>query len=668
MTEDQARQQITSLTGKINHYNYKYYNENISEISDFEFDKMLEELIKLEDEFPALRLPDSPTLRVGGTINKSFQTVAHKHPMLSLGNTYSRADLEEFDQRVAKGLGTNDYEYFCELKFDGVALSMTYRNGLLVQGVTRGDGTQGDEITANVKTIRTLPLRVDLPELPDEFEVRGEAFIPKKVFLELNKSREEAGEETYANARNTASGTLKMQDSAMVARRKLDCYIYSYLSRTSPGTHEKGIHMLEKAGFNVSPTHKKCKGIEEVLQYIDYWETRRFDLPAETDGIVIKVNNTDQQQELGFTAKSPRWAIAYKYQAESALTQLKSITFQLGRTGAVTPVAELEPVFLAGTTVKRASLHNANEIKRLDLRPGDYVYIEKGGEIIPKVTAVELSKRPANSQPLDYIRQCPECGTLLERKENEVIHYCPNKKGCPSQIKGRIAHFIHRKAMDIDSLGEQTIRLLYENGLLKDPSDLYALRYEDIIQLEGFKDLSSNNLLQGIENSKSRPFKNVLFALGIRYVGQTVAEKLTAHFQSVDSLAAATFDELIAVPEIGERIAQSIKDYFTDPENEREIDKLREFGLCFVEDQKKLTGGNDTLKGKTFVISGVFNNYSRDELKEVIKQYGGKVVSSISSRLDYLIAGDKMGPAKKEKAISLEVEIITEDEFDNLLK
>src|SRR5690349_9904714 len=533
MQPDQAKKEIEKLTKLINHHNDLYYQQSKTEISDQEFDALLESLTKLEQQFPQLREPDSPTQRVGGTVTKEFATVFHKYPMLSLGNTYSREELEEFDGRVSRGLDGDSYEYFCELKFDGVSISLTYENGLLVRGVTRGDGVRGDDVTNNVKTIRNIPLVIKGKDVPPAFEVRGEVFMPKSAFARLNKDREDIGEERYANARNTASGTLKMQDSGEVARRKLDCFVY-YLKtdESSVPTHEKAIHLLESWSFNVSPTYKKCKNIEQVLEYIAHWDKKRLDLPLETDGVVIKVNSLEQQEQLGFTAKSPRWAIAYKYKAESMSTRLNGVTYQVGRTGAVTPVASLEPIFLAGTTVKRASLHNANEIARLDLRIGDYVFVEKGGEIIPKVTGVDLPRRQAGSSPIQYIDKCPECGAELIRHEGEANHYCPNEKGCPPQIKGRIEHFIQRKAMDINSLGEKTIEQLYEIGLAKTPADLYDLKKEDLLKLEGYKDLSIKNLLQGIEASKSVPFEAVLFAIGIRFVGKTVAEKLARHFKS----------------------------------------------------------------------------------------------------------------------------------------
>ncbi|HTH54517.1 MAG TPA: NAD-dependent DNA ligase LigA [Cyclobacteriaceae bacterium] len=669
MTPAEAQKKIQDLTDQINYHNDLYYQKNKSEISDFEFDQLLEKLNTLEKEFPKLRLPDSPTQRVGGTITKEFASVVHEYPMLSLGNTYSAEELKDFDGRVAKGLDGEPYDYFCELKFDGVSISLKYENGILVQGVTRGDGVRGDDVIANAKTIRTLPLKIKGKNIPKKFEVRGEVFLPKNVFKQLNKEREDIGEETYANARNTASGTLKMQDSTEVAKRKLDCYLYYLLGEeNNVETHEEAIKKIESWGFQVSPTYKKCKNIDAVLKYIESWEKKRSELPLETDGVVIKVNNLRQQEQLGFTAKSPRWAISFKYKAESVSTRLNGITYQVGRTGAVTPVAELEPIFLAGTTVKRASLHNANEIARLDLRIGDYVFVEKGGEIIPKVTAVDISKRDAKLQPVKYISKCPECGIPLIRQEGEANHYCPNEAGCPPQIKGRIEHFIQRKAMDIDSLGERTIAQLYELGLVKTPADLYDLKKEDVMKLEGFKDLSTKNLLHGIETSKSAPFEAVLFAIGIRFVGKTVAEKLARHFKNLDSLAQASYEQLLEAPEVGEKIAQSVFDFFQRKENQREVARLKKAGLQFESSFKEPEKVSNALDGKSFVISGTFQNYERDQLKDVIVANGGKVLSSVSGKLDFLVAGENMGPAKREKAEKLGVKIIDEKEFEAMLK
>ncbi len=667
-SEEEIKTRIKELTDRVNYHNDLYYQKSKPEISDYEFDQLLEELVKLENQYPELRLPDSPTQRVGGSITKEFATVYHQYPMLSLGNTYSEEELTDFDGRVAKILEGDEYEYFCELKFDGVSISLIYEDGLLTKAVTRGDGVRGDDVTANIKTIRSLPLRIKSKNIPAKFEVRGEVFLPKEVFRQLNKEREDIGEETYANARNTASGTVKMQDSAEVAKRKLDCYAYYLLGEDNTGeTHDEAIHQLETWGFKVSPTYKKCKNIDAVFKYIKDWEHKRSDLPLDTDGVVIKVNSLEQQERLGFTAKSPRWAIAYKYKSESISTRLNGITYQVGRTGAVTPVAELEPVFLAGTTVKRASLHNANEIARLDLRIGDYVFVEKGGEIIPKVTGVDIEKRKPSFHPVIYISHCPECGQELIRKEGEANHYCPNEKGCPPQIKGRIEHFIQRKAMDIDSLGEQTIKQLFDIGLVKTPADLYDLTKQDLLKLEKVKDKSAQNMLDGIEQSKTQQFENVLFGIGIRYVGKTVAEKLARHFKNIDALISATYEQLLEAPEVGEKIAQSVVDFFKDKENIIEITRLKKAGLQFESTQQETTIISNVLQGKSFVVSGVFQNYEREQLKEIIASHGGKVLSSVSAKLNYLLAGENMGPAKREKAEKLGVKIISEGEFQTML-
>jgi DNA ligase (NAD+) len=665
---EKAKKEIDELVRQIEYHNDLYYQKDRTEISDQEFDKLLQRLIDLEGQHPELKSPHSPTQRVGGTITKEFPTVFHKYPMLSLGNTYSADELREFDARVAKGLEGESYEYFCELKFDGVSISLTYENGILTRGVTRGDGVRGDDVTNNVKTIRTIPLKVKGQNIPVSFEVRGEIFLPKEVFIQLNKERDDIGEERYANARNTASGTVKMQDSSVVAQRKLDCFAY-YLLGDESGieTHDEAITKLEHWGFNVSPTYRKCKTIDEVLEYIAEWETKRAGLPLETDGVVIKVNNIEQQVTLGFTAKSPRWAIAYKYKAESASTRLNGITYQVGRTGAVTPVAELQPVLLAGTTVKRASLHNANEIARLDLRIGDYVFVEKGGEIIPKVTGVDLAKREPSSVPVQYIDECPECSTKLIRYEGEAAHYCPNISGCPPQITGRIEHFIQRKAMDLNSLGERTIYQLFQLGLVKSPADLYDLKRDDVLKLDGYKDKSATNLLQGIEKSKATPFESVLFAIGIRYVGKTVAEKLARYFKNIDNIANATQEELLAAPEVGEKIAQSVYQFFQSPENRREIERLKTAGLKFESEIKEAVKQSDVLGNKSFLFSGVFTQ-DRELLQQIVVENGGRVLSSVSGKLDYLVAGDNMGPSKREKAEKLGVKIISEDEFGALLK
>lgn len=663
-----AQKRIEELSEKINFYNQEYYQNSNSVISDFEFDQLLAELIKLEADFPVLKKEESPTQRVGGTVTKEFANVVHKRPMLSLGNTYSEEDLTEFDNRIKKEIGDN-FEYVCELKFDGVALSLTYEKGILKTAVTRGDGVKGDDITANAKTIRTIPLKIADKDIPEEFEVRGEVFLPSDVFDAINKEKEDIGEQPLANARNAASGTVKMQDSSVVAKRKLDCFLYTLLvDDLKVETHSDSIKLLEKWGFNVSKTYKVCKGISEVMEYIHYWDKHRWDLPLSIDGIVLKLNNIRQQEALGFTAKSPRWAISYKFKAESVATVLESVSYQVGRTGAVTPVANLKPVQLAGTRVKRASLHNANEIERLGLRIGDTVFVEKGGEIIPKVTGIDLSKRLDSSEALVYIDQCPECDTLLTRTEGEANHYCPNEKGCPPQIKGKIEHFIQRKAMNVDGLGPETIESLFAAGLIKNPADLYELTFEQLMSLERFGEKSANNVLKGLEKTKTIPFHSVLFAIGIRFVGNTVAEKLTTHFKTIEALKLATFEELIAVNEIGERIARSVIDYFSQAENVHFVERLQKSGLQFVAEEKIVVKESDVFSGKTFLISGVFSKYSREELKEKIEANGGKIISSISAKLDYLVAGENMGPAKLEKATKLNVKMISEDEFIGMLK
>ncbi len=662
------QEQITVLTEKINNLNFQYYQNSFSEVSDFEFDKLLEQLISLENQYPELIRKDSPSHRVGGAISKEFESVNHRYPMLSLGNTYNSIDLADFDERVRKGLGEVNYEYICELKFDGVALSMWYENGTLSRGVTRGDGVRGDDITANVKTIRTIPLNILANNMPIRFEVRGEGFMPLTIFNFLNKEREDIGEQLLANPRNAASGTFKMQDSGIVAKRKMDCYIYQFLADEEVfKTHEESLICMKEMGFNISPTWKKCKNIEEVLQFINDWEEERFNLPLNTDGIVIKINSFAQREILGYTAKSPRWAISYKYQSESASTLLESVTYQVGRTGNVTPVANLKPVQLAGTTVKRASIHNANEIIRLDLHIGDYVFVEKGGEIIPKITAVDLEKRKGNLDIVQFPTNCPECGTELIRKEGEANHYCPNDKGCPPQIKGKIEHFIQRKALNIENLGTETIDLFYRKGLVITPADLYDLKYENLLNLEGFKEKSIQNILSGVEKSKQIPFKQVLFGIGIRFVGATVAEKLAIYFNNIDNLAKANIEDLLQVPEIGERIAQSVVEYFQNADNQVYIARLKAAGLQFTHDDVEIVVEGDKLAGKTFVISGTFQNFERDDLKMKIEANGGKVLSGVSGKLNYLIAGSEAGPSKLEKAQKLNVSIISEEEFMQML-
>ncbi len=678
ITKEDTQKEIVRLSDLIDYHSHLYYQKNTTEISDYEFDQLLDKLIHLEDLFPELKSPFSPTQRVGGPVTKEFEAVVHKYPMLSLGNTYSRDDIIEFDKRVAKGLEGQDYEYICELKFDGVAISLTYKKGLLVRAVTRGDGIRGDDVTANAKTIRTLPLKIKNKDSPEEFEVRGEVFLSKEAFRKLNEERADIGEETYVNARNTSSGTLKLHDSSEVARRRLDCYLYSLLGPESDvKTHEESIAKLIDMYFNVSPTFRKCHNVTEIFDYIDEWETRRFKLPVETDGVVIKVNSISQQEELGYTAKSPRWAISYKYKAESATTKLKDITYQVGRTGAITPVAELVPVFLAGTTVKRASLHNANEIARLDLRIGDIVFIEKGGEIIPKVTRVDISKRGYNVPKVTFITNCPECNTPLVRKQGEAVHYCPNEKGCSTQIQGRIEHFIQRKAMNIESLGPETIRGLLDKGLIHDGAGLYTLNFDDLNGLEftmqtgkdrmmksrSLREKSAQNIIKAVEKSKSRPFENVLFGIGIRYVGATVSEKLVNHFKTIERIQDAGFDELIEAEDIGERIAHSIESFFKDSDNLNFINKLKYAGLILEKQDDISEIQSGVLNGKTFVVSGTFKNFSRDEIKESVKSHGGIIISSVSAKLDYLLTGEKPGPSKISKAGKLGISMITENEF-----
>lgn len=663
------QEQINQLTEQLNQYSFLYYQTANPEISDYEFDKLLEKLNDLEKQYPDFIRKDSPTHRVGGTISKEFESVTHRFPMLSLGNTYNAQDLADFDERVRKGLNDESYEYICELKFDGVALSMWFENGVLTRGVTRGDGVRGDDITTNVKTIRTLPLKIETANMPQSFEVRGEGFMPLTSFENLNKEREDIGEQLLANPRNAASGTFKMQDSGVVAKRKMDCYIYQFLSENEIFTsHEESLIEMKKLGFNVSPTWKKCHNIEEVLAFISYWESERHNLPLNTDGIVIKLNSFAQREILGYTAKSPRWAIAYKYPSESASTLLESVSYQVGRTGNITPVANLKPVLLAGTTVKRASIHNANEIERLDLYLGDYVFVEKGGEIIPKITNVDLSKRRENLEKVIFPENCPECNTPLVRKEGEANHYCPNEKGCPPQIKGKIEHFIQRKALNIENLGTETIDLFYKKGLVTSPADLYDLKREDLGGLEGFKEKSIQNILKGVEKSKEIPFKQVLFGIGIRFVGATVAEKLASYFNNIEAMAKATQEELLQVPEIGERIAQSVVDFFQNSDNQEYIARLKAAGLRFTHEAIEIVVEGDGLAGKTFVISGTFQNFERDDLKIKIEANGGKVLSGVSGKLNYLVAGSDAGPSKLEKAQKLGVQIISEEEFISMLE
>ena len=811
MTHEEAAKRIAQLTQEINHHNHLYYQESRTEISDFEFDQLLEELIRLETQFPDLLLSDSPSQRVGGTITKEFQTVAHEYRMLSLGNTYTIEELKAFDERVVKGLGHSDYEYFCEMKFDGVAISLVYENGKLVRAVTRGDGTKGDDVTANVKTIRNIPLTVMGENIPEKFEVRGEIFLPRKEFEKINAEREKNGEALLANPRNAASGTIKMQDSGVVAKRRLNCYFYQLLGdNIGISKHDEAIHLIEKWGFNVSQTYRKVKNLEEVLDYIESWREKRFTLPLDTDGVVLKINDYDQREELGFTAKIPRWAIAYKYQPESAETELLSITYQVGRTGAITPVANLAPVHLAGTTVKRASLHNANEIERLDIHEGDFVFVEKGGEIIPKIKAVNQEKRKPQANPIAYIQSCPECGTALIRKEGEAKHYCPNAASCPPQVLGRIEHFVSKRAMDIDSMGTERIRALIDQGFIQTYADIYDLedkqsellglemsqdqyekeaagylyitvqkalfaltesisakqiqdfleekaelplletlktfqeqiriwkkkvpanvgmverlihqlkdhpelpKMEDFVPValvlelflgrkaewnqilessqkhgtvhrilldlnldlspeltERIKKLKANtfqegvisNMMEGIKASKAQPFEKVLFALGIRNIGENTAQLLARHFGSLEKLKDASTEQLLEINGVGETLVYSIQEFFLQSENLEIIEKLRAHGLKFEIEQREEAILGSALAGKRILASGKLQNFKRDEIVDFVQAHGGQYLSSVSKNLDFIIEGEDMGPSKKEKAQKLGVPLISEEEF-----
>ncbi|ADY50738.1 DNA ligase, NAD-dependent [Pseudopedobacter saltans DSM 12145] len=665
----EIKEKIDALVTELNRHNYNYYQLAMPTISDYEFDQKLKELEKLEQENPAFIRIDSPTQKVGGEITKTFKTVTHKWPMLSLGNTYNEQDLVDFDQRIRKIIGDN-FEYVCELKFDGLSISLTYENGDLIRAVTRGDGTKGDEVTTNIKTIRTIPHRIKGEGILPSFEIRGEVFMHKAAFEKLNQERIENGEQPFANPRNFASGTVKMQNSAEVAKRPLDCFLYFLYADKKPfPTHWESLHAVEKWGFKISQESKLCKNLAEVFDFITYWDQERFKLSYDIDGIVIKVNSYAQQEELGFTAKSPRWAISYKFKAAEVETELIEVTYQVGRTGAVTPVANLKPVLLAGTTVKRATLHNANEIERLDLYEGDTVLVEKGGEIIPKIMGVNLDKRKSDAQKIHYITHCPECGTELVRKVGEAVHYCPNDEGCRPQIIGKMQHFISRKVMNIDGIGDETIETLYSKGFIRHISDIYNLKQDEdsLKQMDRFGEKSVTNMLLGIENSKQMPFEKVLFGLGIRYVGETVAKKLALHFKNIQNLQHASFEQLIEAEEIGERIAQSILEYFSDETHINEINKLITYGLQFEIEEKEVILQSESLLGQTFLISGVFENHSREELKKIIEDNGGKMLSSISAKLNYLVAGDNMGPSKLEKANKLNIPIISEQDLFNLL-
>ena len=671
MNFEEAKIRIAALSTALHNHNYAYYTLSNPVISDFEFDQLLNELLALEKQYPDLISDNSPSQRVGGSITKNFQTVTHRYPMMSLGNTYNEQDLIDFDQRVKKQI-EDDFEYVCELKFDGLAIGLTYENGFLKQAVTRGDGSKGDDVTANVRTIKSIPLQLPVgADYPANFEVRGEILMHRTVFEQLNKDRDELGETAYANPRNFASGTLKMQDSKEVAKRNLDCFIYFFLTDNSSfKNHAESLNKLISWGFKVSPTFAICKDISEVQQFIQKWEKERFDLSYDIDGVVLKVNNYDQQQELGFTAKSPRWAISYKYKAAEVETKLLSVSYQVGRTGAITPVANLQPVLLAGTTVKRASLHNADQIEKLDLYEGDVVKVEKGGEIIPKIIEVNKSKRDLFAQKITYISQCPECHTPLIRKAGEAHHYCPNELGCSPQVIGKMQHFTARKAMNIDSLGDETIEQLFRAGLILTIADIYELKNKRaaMLALDRFAEKSVDNIIAGIESSKKNAFEKVLFGLGIRYVGETVAKKLAAHFRTIDALMQADFESLILVDEIGERIAESVLQYFSNAAQVQQINKLKHAGLNFESSSIEKIVEGASLKGLSFVISGVFSTFSREELKEKIEANGGKISSSISSKLNYLVAGDNMGPSKLQKATELGIKIISDEELFTLIK
>lgn len=657
---------IKKLREELHRHNYLYYVLDKPEISDYDFDQKLKELQELEEKHPEFYDENSPTLRVGGAVTKNFATVVHEHRMYSLDNSYSREDLENWEKRIRKQVD-GEVNYTCELKFDGASISLTYEKGEFKQAVTRGDGFKGDDVTNNVRTIRSVPLKLK-GDYPPKFEIRGEIVLPYEGFAHLNAARVEAGEEPYANPRNTASGSLKLQDSGEVARRPLDCLLYNLSGDL--GDIKTQYESLEKArewGFKVPEEAKLAKSLKEVLEFVNFWDVHRHDLPYETDGVVVKVNSLHQQEELGYTAKAPRWAMAYKFKTEQVSTKLNKISYQVGRTGAITPVANLEPVQLGGTTVKRASLHNADQIEKLDIREGDEVYVEKGGEIIPKIIGVDFTKRDPKSKPTEYISQCPECDTELVRNEGEAAHYCPNANGCPPQIIGRIQHFISRKSMDIEGLGGETVALFVNEGLIGNYADLYELKKEQILPLERMAEKSADNLINGIENSKKIPFERVLFALGIRYVGETVARKLAKQFKTIDNLMSASKEELEAVEEIGERIAESVVEFFSSEENVEGVNRLKGYGLQLEISAEKLANQTNKLEGQTFVVSGVFN-MSRNDLKKLIEDNGGKVSGSISSKTGYVVAGENMGPSKLAKAESLGIPIIDEDKFLKMLK
>ena len=661
-------ERIYQLREELHRHNHNYYVLNAPEIDDQTFDFLMRELQDLEAKHPECADENSPTMRVGSDLNKNFVQVVHKYPMLSLANTYSEAEVAEFYERVKKSLN-EDFEICCEMKFDGTSISLTYEDGKLVRAVTRGDGTQGDDVTDNVKTIRTIPLVLHGEGYPQEFEIRGEILMPWMVFEQLNKEREEREEPLFANPRNAASGTLKLQNSSVVASRKLDAYLYYLLGENLPGDgHYENMQAASAWGFKVSDIMRKCATLEEVLEFIRYWDVERKNLPVATDGVVLKVNSFRQQRNLGYTAKSPRWAIAYKFQAERACTRLNMVTYQVGRTGAITPVANLDPVQLAGTVVKRASLHNADIIEGLDLDIGDMVYVEKGGEIIPKIVGVDMDARFMVGDKIRFIDKCPECGSPLTRYEGEAAHYCTNDTSCPPQIKGKIEHFVSRKAMNIDGLGSETIDQFYQEGLIHTIADLYSLKAPDIARLERMGKKSALNIMEGIRASKEVPFERVLFALGIRFVGETTAKTLAKAFRSIDKLASASLDDLMQVDEIGARIAESIIRYFADEKNREQIERLREAGIQLEMEELDLSEYTDKLAGKSIVISGVFTHHSRDEYKEIIEKNGGKNVGSISKKTSFILAGDNMGPAKLEKANKLGVPILNEEDFLKLIE
>ena len=667
MTTENIQKRIEELRRQLDEHNYNYYVLSQPIISDYDFDMLLKELEKLEKENPEFFDPNSPTQRVGSDLNKEFEQVRHTYPMLSLSNSYSEEEMRDFDQKIRK-LTDQAFEYVCELKYDGTSISLQYKNGVLQRAITRGDGTFGDDVTANVKTIRSIPLKLKGTGYPEEFEVRGEILLPFAEFERINREREELGEAPFANPRNAASGTLKSQKSSVVAERKLDAYFYYLLGENLPNDgHYENIQELAQWGLKISPDTEKCTNIDDVIAFIRKWHDKRFDLPVATDGIVIKVNSLKMQQYLGFTAKSPRWAIAYKYKAEQAATTLLSVSYQVGRTGAVTPVANLEPVLLAGTTVKRASLHNADIIKSLDLHLGDTVFVEKGGEIIPKIVGADQASRHPMALPVEFIKTCPECGTPLVRKDGESAHYCPNEAGCPPQIKGKMEHFISRKAMNIDGLGAETIDLLYNEGLIKNIADLYDLKKERISQLERLGDKSADRILKSLEESKQVPFEKVLFALGIRFVGETVAKILANRLISIEQIESATLEELTEIDEIGGRIAESVRAYFSNPDSIALVERLKTVGLQMRLNEESLANRSEKLAGLSIIISGTFEKNSRDDLKKMIEQNGGKNVSSISKNTSYLLAGNNIGPSKLEKAEKLNIPIISEDEFLNMI-